>query len=217
MKPWQRSCGQSGRAGKTLQRQRSVGPFIEVVGNRKAGQYNDRWMKTTLFYYQSMAQTQYLCHAANPHAVPRGSPDSGGGREIRSLARGFLDDIQTIGNPGGANGFFLFRMGSRFTVCWPSWSGAGAGRRLQRHLYAASQRRHEIGVRMALGAGAVTIKMVLRQGLCWWARGCLLASIELPCGEALDIAGRPFRHLILSAHLGLHCCCRTSAWWHRTG
>jgi ABC-type antimicrobial peptide transport system permease subunit len=80
----------------------------------------------------------------------------------------------------GANGMFLFRMGTRF---------AGALGLLGLILalvgvygvisYAAAQRTHEIGVRMAMGADRLTIlKMVLNQGF-------LLIGIGLAAGLLL--------------------------------
>jgi putative ABC transport system permease protein len=83
----------------------------------------------------------------------------------------------------GANGLFLFRIGTRLT-------GALGGLGLMLALvgvygvisYAAAQRTHEIGVRMAMGADRSDIlKMVLGKGL-------ILVGVGVVVGLALSLA-----------------------------
>jgi len=67
----------------------------------------------------------------------------------------------------GGNGLFLFRIATRLTG---ALGGLGLGLALVGVYgvisYAAAQRTHEIGVRMAMGADRADIlKMVMRQGL----------------------------------------------------
>jgi ABC-type antimicrobial peptide transport system permease subunit len=102
--------------------------------------------------------------------------------KIHSLAPGLpLTDVQTMEQElGGANGFFLFRMGSRFTVILGLIGLVLALVGVYSVIsYAASQKTHEIGVRMALGAGRGDIlKMILRQGLVLVGAG-LIAGLVL--------------------------------------
>ena len=156
--------------GKRFSATAPSGPFIEVVGVTKQGKYNDPVDTTTMFYYQPIAQnftsfvTLQLRTAGSPESlIPVVE------QQIRSLAPTLpLTDVQTMEQSlGGANGFFLFRMGSRFTVVLGLLGLVLALVGVYSVIsYAASQKTHEIGVRMALGAGRGDIlKMVLRQGL----------------------------------------------------
>jgi len=146
-----------------------TGPFIEVVGIAKQGKYTDPVDTTTLFYYEPLAQnfrsfvTLQLRTGNAPEAlIPVVE------QQIRDLAPGLpLTDVQTMEQSlGGANGFFLYRMGSRLTVALGLLGLVLALVGVYGVIsYAAAQRTHEIGVRMALGANRGDIlKMVLRQG-----------------------------------------------------
>jgi predicted permease len=159
------------------------GPFIEVVGVTKQGKYNDPVDTTAMYYYQPLAQnfrsfvTLQLRTASAPEAlIPEVE------KQIHSLAPALpLTDVQTMEQSlGGVNGFFLFRMGSRFTVVLGLLGLVLAVVGVYSVIsYAASQKTHEIGVRMALGADRGDIlKMVLRQGFVLVGAG-LIAGLVL--------------------------------------
>lgn len=159
------------------------GPFIEVVGVIKQGKYTDPVDTTILYYYLPLAQnfrsflTLQLRTASTPEAlIPEVE------KQIHSLAPGLpVTDVQTMEQAlGGVNGFFLFRMGSRFTVVLGLLGLVLAVVGLYSVIsYVASQKTHEIGVRMALGADRGDIlKMVLRQGFILIGSG-LLAGLVL--------------------------------------
>ena len=169
--------------GKRFSDTSPSGPFIEVVGVAKQGKYRDPVDSTVLYYYEPLAQnfrsfqTLQLRTASAPEAlIPVVE------QQIHSLAPALpLTDVQTMEQSlGGVNGFFLFRMGSRFTVVLGLLGLVLAVVGVYSVIsYAASQKTHEIGVRMALGADRGDIlKMVLRQGFVLVGAG-LLAGLAL--------------------------------------
>jgi ABC-type antimicrobial peptide transport system permease subunit len=164
--------------GKRFSDAAPSGPFIEVVGVIKQGKYTDPVDTTTMYFYQAIAQnfrsfvTLQLRTSGTPEAlIPEVE------KQIHSLAPALpLTDVQTMEQSlGGVNGFFLFRMGSRFTVVLGLLGLVLAVVGVYSVIsYAASQKTHEIGVRMALGAGRGDIlKMVLRQGFILVGAGLL--------------------------------------------
>jgi predicted permease len=182
--------------GKRFSTKGPSGPFMEVVGVTKQGKYNDPVDETTLFYYQPQTQnpttfvTLQIRAASAPETLIPAVEE-----QIHSLAPALpLTDVQTMEQAmGGVNGFFLYRMGTRFTVTLGLLglvlSLVGVYSVIS---YAAAQRTHEIGVRMALGAGRGDIlKMVLRQGIMLVGAG-LLAGLVLTF-----IAGRGIGSLLV--------------------
>ena len=169
--------------GKRFSANSPSGPFLEVVGMVKQGKYADPVDTTINYYYEPMAQdfrsfvTLQLRTASAPEAlIPEVE------KQIHSLAPALpLTDVQTMEQElGGVNGFFLFRMGSRFTVVLGQLGLVLAIVGVYSVIsYAAAQKTHEIGVRMALGAGRGDIlKMVLRQGFILVGAG-LIAGLVL--------------------------------------
>jgi predicted permease len=177
-------------------RAKATEPLMEVVGVAKQGRYNDPVDDTTLFFYKSQQQspttfvTLQLRTAGDPELmIPIVE------QQIHNLAPGLpLTDVQTMDESlGGVNGFFLYRMGSRFTVALGLLGLVLALVGVYSVIsYAAAQKTHEIGVRMALGAGRGDIlKMVLRQGF-------VLVGAGLVTGLVLTfIAGRGLGSLLV--------------------
>ncbi len=182
--------------GKRFSIQSATGPFLEVIGVARQGRYNDPVDETTLFFYQAQAQdpttfvTLQLRTASAPETlIPVVE------QQIHDLAPGLpLTDVQTMEEAlGGANGFFLYRMGTRFTLALGLLGLVLALVGVYSVIsYTASQRTHEIGVRMALGAARSDIlKMILRQGL-------LLVGAGVVVGLLLTfIAGRGIGSLLV--------------------
>lgn len=156
--------------GKRFSAKAASGPFIEVVGLVRQGKYNDPVDETVPSYYLSQTQapttfvTLQMRTAGTPQAL---IPDVE--RLVHDLAPGMpVTDVQTMDEAlGGVNGYFLTRMGSRFSVALGLLGLILAVVGVYSVIsYVAAQRTHEIGVRMALGADHGDIlKMVLRQGL----------------------------------------------------
>ena len=99
---------------------------------------------------------------------------------------------------GGVNGFFLYRMASRFTVVLGLLGLVLAVVGVYSVIsYAASQKTHEIGVRMALGAGRGDIlKMILRQGF-------ILVGAGLHRRLGHDVPGRSRNWIIARRRLAV--------------
>jgi predicted permease len=168
--------------GKRFSSRSAAGPFMEVVGVARQGKYNDPVDETALFYYVPQAQspttfvTLQLRTAVAPQTL---IPDVE--RLVHDLAPGMpVTDVQTMEESlGGVNGYFLVRMGTRFSVTLGLLGLVLALVGVYSVIsYAAAQRTHEIGVRMALGAARGDIlKMVLRQGLVLVGAGVLTGLV----------------------------------------
>ncbi len=168
--------------GKRFSAKGLAGPFLEVVGLTKQGRYNDPVDDTTLFYYVPQAQspTTFITLQVRTAGLPEALiPDVD--RQIHALAPGLpLTDVQSMEESlGGVNGFFLFRMGKYFAVTLGAIGLILALVGVYGVIsYVAAQRTHEIGVRMALGAGRGDIlKMVMRQGFVLVGAGVVIGLI----------------------------------------
>ncbi len=168
--------------GKRFSMKGPAGPFIEVVGLAKQGRYTDPVDDTVLFAYLPQAQkpTTFVTLQIRT-AGASGNLIAEVEKQIHELAPGMpLTDVQSMEESlGGANGFFLFRMGSRFAVTLGVIGLVLALVGVYGVIsYVAAQRTHEIGVRMALGADRGDIlKMVLRQGFVLVGAGMLLGLV----------------------------------------
>ncbi|HLY92817.1 MAG TPA: ABC transporter permease [Candidatus Angelobacter sp.] len=182
--------------GKRFSSREASGPFIEVVGLVKQGKYNDPTDDTVPFYYvpQAQAPTTFVTLQLRTSVDPKTlAPEVE--RLIHDMAPSLpVTDVQTMEEAlGGVNGFFLMRMGTRFTTALGLLGLVLAIVGVYGVIsYAAAQRTHEIGVRMALGASRSDImKMVLRQGF-------VLVGIGVIAGLALTVvAGRGISSLLV--------------------
>ncbi len=175
----------------------STGKEIEIVGVAKDGSYKEiSDQHTTPFFYVPAAQ-EYLpmrtIHVRT--SVPPETLALAIESQIRELAPGLaVSQVETMSHSlEGVNGFFFFRFGAQLTgamgVLGLILAVVGVFSMVS---YAAAQRTHEIGIRMALGAAPRDIlNMVLRQS-------ALVVGIGLAVGLALALAGtRALANLIV--------------------
>lgn len=156
--------------GKRLSVTNDGGPFIQVVGVAADGKYLFIGESPQPYFYVPLAQnfssfrTLEIRTAAAPETM------IGPVREVvHGLAPGLpIFDLETMEQSlEGVNGFLVFRAGAQratqmgilgFVLAIVGVFGVVS--------YAAAQRTHEIGIRMALGASQGDIlKLMLRQGV----------------------------------------------------
>jgi predicted permease len=168
--------------GKRFSLKGLEGPFIEVVGLSKQGKYGNPGENPTPFFYVPLDQSTPL--VATLQLRSSITPETLGPQVeamVHNLVPGLpIFSLETMEQSlEGANGLFLYRMSTRF-------SGALGLVGLVLAMvgvygvisYAASQRTHEIGVRMALGASRGNILlMILRQGIFLIGGGVLAGLI----------------------------------------
>jgi len=158
---------------------------IEVVGVTGNGKYQWIFEDPTPYYYTPIGQNYHSVRVLQVRS--EGAPESLALTVVKQIHD--LDpnlpvyDVMGMQKAlDGGNGFFLLNMGADF-------AGALGALGLVLALvgvygvvsYAASRRTHEIGIRMALGAGRPTIlKMVLARGF-----GLVLAGIATGVAVAL--------------------------------
>lgn len=191
------------------------GPWVEVVGVSRTGKYG--WIfadPVPYFFLPSEQAYQSLRVLQVRTEVPPESLLLAVQQEIRTLEADLpVTDAMTMEQAmEGANGFFLIRMGALL---------AGALGLLGLSLavvgvygvvsYAASQRTHEVGIRMALGAQPGDIlRLVMKQGLALVIGGVALGLVgSIGLGRLLSrflfgLSGQdPMTFLGVSAMLGL--------------
>lgn len=156
--------------GKRFSLKGLEGPFIEVVGVSKQGKYGNPGEDPTPFFYVPLDQSTPLVATLQLRSsVAPETLEPQVQAMIHSLVPGLpIFSMETMEQSlEGANGLFLYRMSTRFSgalgLVGLILAMVGVYGVIS---YAASQRTHEIGVRMALGASRGSIlKMILRQGL----------------------------------------------------
>lgn len=164
------------------------GPWVEVVGLAKNGKYDFIFEDPTMYFYAPIEQNYRS--ARTLHVRVTGAPPSSLGlavqKEVRALDADLpVYDVQTMTESlQGGNGFFLLKAGAGVAAALGALGlvlamigvyGVASS--------AASQRTHEIGIRMALGADQRDIlRLVLQQGFVFVLAGLgmgVLVSLAL--------------------------------------
>jgi len=173
------------------------GTEITVVGVARNGKYDSIFEDPQPFFYMPEAQN-YTAHRViqTRTNLPLSSISPQMERIVRSLDPDLpvYDQMPMTEALNGGNGFFLLRLGALF-------AGALGGLSLLLATigvygvisYVTSQRTHEVGIRMALGAQKSEIlSLVLRQGIVSVGIG-LLIGIGVSLGAAQLLRGLFFQ------------------------
>ena len=153
---------------------------MEVVGVVRNSRDSDIFTLNDPYYYVPLVQSHFLVTTLQLRAVPAPetlAPEVSG--LIRSIEPAMpVFDVQTLNTElDGLNGFLMFQFAAALAGCLGALGLLLALVGVYGVIsYAAGQRTHEIGIRMALGAQPVQIlKMVLGQGL-------VIVGIGVACG-----------------------------------
>jgi predicted permease len=173
--------------GKRFSIKGSAGPFIEVVGVVQDGKYKSVVEDPIPFFYLPLSQSYVDFRTVH---VRTSLPPERLQRDIEANIHAFAPDIavkemQTMQHAlQGFNGFFFFRFGAQLTGTMALLGLILAVVGVYSVVsYAAVQRTHEIGIRMALGAAPHDIlRMVLRQSV-------VIVGVGLAVGLAAAFAG----------------------------
>jgi macrolide transport system ATP-binding/permease protein len=165
-----------------------AGPFVEVVGVVADAKYKNVIETPSLPYYYVPINQQYM-QLRTIHVRTSVPPETLAPQiqaQIHEVASEVpITQVQNMGEAmNGINGFFFFRFGAQLSgtmgLLGLILAVVGVYSVVS---YAASQRTHEIGIRMALGAKPSHIlKMVLRQSL-------LVVVIGIAVGLGIALAG----------------------------
>jgi predicted permease len=156
--------------GQRFSYKAAAGPFVTVVGLVHDAKSTSLLDAPGMYFYLPQTQDYHSTHVLQVRAsVPPESlapPVEGLLREL-DPSLPVYEVMSMEKSLEGANGFFLFKVGASF-------SGALGGLGLLLAVvgvygvvsYSANRRRHEIGIRMALGAQRVAIfRLVIRQAV----------------------------------------------------
>jgi predicted permease len=214
--PHQEPIGKRFRTGGTS------GRLIEIIGVTRQGKYGNPAEDPTSFFYLPQAQnpTLYRVLQVRTASAP-GVLAPLVEEQVESLAPGLpVFGVETMEETlEGGNGLLLFRIGANLTGALGFLGLALALVGVYGVIsYIATQRTHEIGVRMALGANRRDIlKMVLRQGLLLVGAGVIaglvlaflvtrsLASLLVGVGTADPLIFTSVAFFLLAVGLAASC------------
>jgi len=168
--------------GKRFSLKGANGPFVEVVGLTGDGKYVFiGWDKEPYFYVPLAQNFSSYRSLQIRSSVPPESLISQIQTEVHALDPNIpASDVETMDQSlAGGNGFFVFKVGAILAAALGLLGLILAVVGVYGVVsFAASQRTHEIGIRMALGASRRDILMlVLRQGLVLVIGGVLAGAL----------------------------------------
>jgi predicted permease len=168
--------------GKRFSLKSANGPFVEVVGLTGDGKYVFiGWDKEPYFYVPLAQNFSSYRSLQIRSSVPPESLISQVQGEVHALDPNIpASDVETMEQSlAGGNGFFVFKVGAILAAALGLLGLILAVVGVYGVVsFAASQRTHEIGIRMALGASRRDILMlVLRQGLVLVIGGVLAGAL----------------------------------------
>ena len=168
--------------GKRFSLKSSTGPFVEIVGVAADGKYVFIGWDKKPYFFVPLAQDYVPYRSLQVRSsLPPESMIAQMQNQVRALDPNMpVTDVQTMRQSlSGGNGFFIFQVGAILAAAMGflglTLAVVGVYGVVS---FAASQRTHEIGVRMALGAGRRDIlHLVLQQGLALVIAGVLSGAV----------------------------------------
>jgi predicted permease len=156
--------------GKRFSLKSASGPFVEIVGVTGNGKYVFIGWNKERYFYVPLAQDFNSYRTLQVRSsVPPETLITQVQSEVRALDPNMpITEVRTMRESlSGANGFFIFKVGAVLAAAMGILGLILAVVGVYGVVsFAASQRTHEIGIRMALGANRRDILLlVLRQGL----------------------------------------------------
>jgi predicted permease len=168
--------------GKRFSLKSTTGPFVEVVGLAADGKYIFIGWDKKPYFFVPLAQNYDPYRTLQVRtSLPPETMIAQMQNEVRALDPNMpVSDVQTMRQSlASANGFFIFQVGAILAAAMGflglTLAVVGVYGVVS---FAASQRTHEIGIRMALGAGRRDIlQLVLQQGLALVIVGVLSGTV----------------------------------------
>jgi predicted permease len=173
--------------GRKFSMESATGPFLTVVGVARDAKYGELMESPTLYFYQPETQHYRSTHVLQLRtSVTPESLIAAVQAQVREIDPSLptFDVMPMERTLAGVNGYFLFQVGVGFAGVLGGLGMLLAVIGLYGVVsFTASRRTHEIGIRMALGAGPGNIfTLVLRQALVLVAAGVglgLLAALAI--------------------------------------
>ena len=168
--------------GKRFSLKSTKGPFIEVVGLAADGKFIFIGWDKKPYFFVPLAQNSTTYRTLQIRtSLPPESMIAQVQNEVRALDPNMpVADVETMRHSlAGGNGYFIFQVGAVLAAAMGllglTLAVVGVYGVVS---FAASQRTHEIGIRMALGAGQRDIlQLVLQQGLLLVIAGVLSGAV----------------------------------------